>query len=307
MSSERRFLSWVARARVFGGTPMGRYLRINEAVWNRLPTRIRTLRPVESYGRLLHTLVLAHGRREMFHGTFFFRNRPELELIRRLTLRRSANGERVKVAVVGCSNGAEVYSIAWTIRSAHPSLDLLVNAIDVSPEVIQSARDGVYPLGVDRLVREAVLTRVTPEEMDRMFEVEGGAARIKSWLKEGIAWHVADAADPRLAESLGLQDLVIANRLLCHMEPVVADRLLRAIGRLVAPGGYLFVSGIDLDVRTAVAESLRWNPVLDSMRELHEGDNSLRLGWPTKYWGLEPFDARRPDWQSRYASVFQVA
>ncbi|HET6413617.1 MAG TPA: CheR family methyltransferase [Anaeromyxobacter sp.] len=307
MSRGGHFLERAARARVFGGTPMGRYLRINEAVWARLPPKIRTLRPVESYGRLLHALVLAHGRREMFHGTFFFRNRPELELICRLAVQRGTTGEQVKLAVVGCSNGAEVYSIGWTIRSAHPSLNLLVNAVDISPEVIQSARDGVYPLGVDRLVREAVLARVTPEEMDRMFEVAGGVARIRPWLKEGIAWHQADAADPRLAVSLGLQDIVIANRLLCHLEPAVADRVLRAIARLVAPGGYLFVSGVDLDVRMAVAESLRWSPVLESMRELHEGDISLRLGWPTKYWGLEPFDAKRSDWQRRYASVFQVA
>jgi len=41
------------------------------------------------------------------------------------------------------------------------------------------------------------------------------------------------------------------------------------------------------------------------MSEIDEGDPSLRRGWPLQYWGLEPFDQGRSDWQIRYASVFQ--
>ena len=72
------------------------------------------------------------------------------------------------------------------------------------------------------------------------------------------------------------------------------------------PGGYLFVSGVDLNVRTRVARSMNWKPVLDLLREIHEGDFSLLNGWPLGYWATEPFNESRPDWQIRYASVFQV-
>jgi hypothetical protein len=72
------------------------------------------------------------------------------------------------------------------------------------------------------------------------------------------------------------------------------------------PGGHLFVSGVDLDVRTKVARDLGWKPVPDFLEEIHEGDPSLRVSWPHKYWGLEPIDRRRSDWQIRYASVFRI-
>ena len=49
-----------------------------------------------------------------------------------------------------------------------------------------------------------------------------------------------------------------------------------------------------------------WKPVTDLMREIHEGDPSMREVWPLEYWGLEPFRDNRPDWKIRYASVFQV-
>ena len=72
------------------------------------------------------------------------------------------------------------------------------------------------------------------------------------------------------------------------------------------PGGYLFVSGVDLDVRSKVARESGWTPVRDSLEAVHDGDHSLRADWPCKYWGLEPLDATKPDWMLRYASAFQV-
>jgi hypothetical protein len=99
---------------------------------------------------------------------------------------------------------------------------------------------------------------------------------------------------------------VLANRFLCHMEPVAAERCLRNIAGLVKPGGYIFVSGVDLDVRTKVAKELDWQPVSDLVKEIHEGDFSLAKGWPLEWWGLEPFCEDHPDWRIRYASVFRV-
>jgi hypothetical protein len=61
-----------------------------------------------------------------------------------------------------------------------------------------------------------------------------------------------------------------------------------------------------LDVRTKVAKDLHWKPVLDLIREVHEGDPSLTRGWPFGWWGLEPFCEDHPDWRIRYASVFRV-
>jgi hypothetical protein len=46
--------------------------------------------------------------------------------------------------------------------------------------------------------------------------------------------------------------------------------------------------------------------VTELIREIHDGDPSLRQDWPLQYWGLEPFDGRRSDWKMRYSSVFQV-
>jgi chemotaxis methyl-accepting protein methylase len=279
------------------------------------------------YGRHLHALVRLEAERKQYFGTFFLRNRPELELMQRL-INQKAAGSSVDISVLACSKGAEVYSILWAIRSARPDLKFNIHAVDISQEILEFAGRGIYsrksPVvsmsspyedttqngyvawNTDRDQNAPIFERMTDEEVDAMFEVDGDQAKVRPWLKEGIKWLRGDANDAELLGVLGRQDIVVANRFLCHMVPAAAERCLHNVARLVKPGGYLFVSGIDLDVRTRVARALNWKPVTELIREIHDGDTSLRRGWPLEYWGLEPFSDDRPDCGLRYASVFQV-
>jgi len=216
-------------------------------------------------------------------------------------------GATLRICVLACSKGAEVYSILWTIRSARPDLDVRMQAIDISPEVLDFARRGVYSLKDSEFVDIPVFGRTTEEEMGKMFHLEDNRAGIRPELKDGITWQLADAADAALIDKLGPQDLVVANNFLCHMAAADAEKCLRNLSRLARPGGYLVVSGVDLDVRTKIAQELLWQPTADLVEEIHEGDAYLRDGWPWKYWGLEPFSKSKRDWQVRYATVFRVA
>ena len=58
----------------------------------------------------------------------------------------------------------------------------------------------------------------------------------------------------------------------------------------MSPGGYLFVTGVDLDVRTKVALELGWEPIPELRAEIHDGDPLVRSDWPWQWWGLEPLD-----------------
>ena len=316
MLSESRIL------RVCLGRP---YLLLTTSIWRSLPVSLQRLTPARRYGMHLQSLIRLRAVRRQSFGTFFLRNRPELELMRRL-LEERGHGANVAISVVGCSKGAEVYSIAWVMRSARPDVRLHVHAIDISREILEYAERGVYslttPSGLTGPTDEissgdaggrtcmdqsaSLCERMTAAEMEAMFDRSDDRVTVRSWLREGINWYPGNAADPKIASVVGPQDIVVANRFLCHMDPVAAERCLRNVARLVRPGGYLFVSGLDLDVRTKVALEMGWKPVTDLMREIHEGDASLTGGWPLEYWGLEPFDEDRPDWMVRYASVFQI-
>src|SRR6266699_7091257 len=245
-------LEKAASVQFFGKSPAGFYLRLNKRIWRCLPSRVRNLYPVRSYGAWLHSLVCLSARRQQFFGTFFLRNRPALELMRRLAGQKP-HGATLRIAVLGCSIGAEVYSILWTIRSARPDLKVLLCAVDISKEILSFAEKGIYTPDTSQLVNASIFERLTEAEMVEMFDWEGAQAKVKSWLREGIAWQLRDAADRELINILGPQDMVVASNFLCHMAPTDAERCLGHIAQLVSPGGYLFVSGVDLNLRTKVA------------------------------------------------------
>ncbi len=300
------------------------YLRVNMSIWNHLPASVTSWRPVRAYGCHLHNLIQLRAARVQYIGTFFFRNRPELELLGRL-LDQKPQGAPLDVAVLACSKGAEVYSFSYTIRCARPDLNVTLHALDIDRDVLEFAKGGVYSIrppdapSSDTLFERDdvamntsrgqgtwIFERTSRGEMEALFDRDGDRVTVKPRFREGIIWHLGDAGDPGLPDELGPQDIVVANRFLCHMQPREAEACLRNLARLVKPGGYLFVSGLDLSVRSKVARELGWEPVMELIREIHDGDPSLRHDWPLQYWGLEPFDQHRLDWQTRYAAVFQL-
>jgi SAM-dependent methyltransferase len=301
-------VSWrgrILRWRIFGKSPFTAYLIVNQKLWRFLPTSITSGAPLRRYGKFLHRLARAHGKRGQAFSTFLLRNRPALELIRRVAERRS-QGATLRVAVLGCSTGAEVYSVAWTIRTARPDLRLVVHAVDISKEAVDIGSRGRYslkePLGTDT----NIFARMTKAEMEGMFDADGDEVTVKPWFREGIKWHVGDVGGPEIFDALGPQDIVIASNFLCHMDDPSAEACLRNISRLVGPQGYLIATGVNLDIRTKVADALGWTPVQELLEEIHEGDPSLRGLWPCHYAALEPLHKGSQDWRRRYAAAFQV-
>lgn len=286
-------------------SPINFYFRINRRLWSWLPQPFANCSLVRVYGGFLHTIALLHSNRSSNFGTLFMRNRAQLEFIRRFCNQLGKNSI-LRIAVLGCSKGAEVYSIMWTIRKARPDIKITMYAVDISPEILDFAQKGVYSLKRQEYTDTQIFCRISEEEMCEMFDVSGDHAQVKSWLREGIIWRIADVRDPKIMNLLGSQDIVTANNFLCHIDAPSAENCLNNIGHLIKSGGYIIVSGIDLDVRTKVASKFGWEPVKDLMEEIHDGDSFLRRGWPLEYWGLEPLNKARPDWKVRYASVFQI-
>jgi chemotaxis methyl-accepting protein methylase len=307
-SPHSRSLRWKNRAlsaKILGKSPIGFFLQLNRQIWETIPLGLRNLNFIHAYGAWLHSLVRLLSVRQQFFGTFFLRNRPALELMRRLA-EKKAKGSTLRIAVLACSVGAEVYSILWTIRSVRPDLNVVMYAVDISKEILDFAKQGVYADSTCGLVGSSIFERLTAHEMEQMFDTEGDEASVKPWLREGITWRLGDVSTSALVEALGPQDIVVANNFLCHMDPTAAENCLRNIAGLVGQDGYLFVSGVDLEVRAKVAHDFGWRPIPELLEQIHDGDRSVRADWPCYWWGLEPLDRMRHDWQLRYAAVFQL-
>ncbi|MGD0432443.1 MAG: CheR family methyltransferase [Acetobacteraceae bacterium] len=185
------------KTKVVGKILVGAFFRPNQKLWSTFPSTVTKFPPLRAYGSWLHALARMRPIRMSYFYTSFFRNRPLLELARRLADQKSKSAG-LKIAVLGCSIGAEVYSILWTIRAKRRDLKIAVNAVDLSQEALDFAQDGAYPPDPAQFTDAQILAPVTDQELQEMFDGDGNRMRIKPWLKEGIVWRAGDAADPRV-------------------------------------------------------------------------------------------------------------
>ncbi|MEQ1928902.1 MAG: CheR family methyltransferase [Parvularculaceae bacterium] len=246
---------------------------------------------------MLHKLARLRQERVQSNWTCFLRNRAEIAYIAELG-RAVRDGGRLSVAIFGCSTGAEAFSTSYALRDSFGRIQIEIHASDVSVESIETARIARF----DPAGRET--EGLSTEEMEALFEkAPDGALVVRTRWQAPVEFAVVDATAPGLAERAGVHDLVLANKFLCHMPADRARQCLRNLVSTLRPGGVLIASGVELEVRTAVARELGLLPDTAAIEPLHEGDVTLRRGWPFEYWGLEPLDRGRRDYALRYAAA----
>jgi SAM-dependent methyltransferase len=290
----RNRIPWVIRSQ----QPRALSDRAIQMFWNGLPRGVPSWKLTQALGRRIHRRACRVQARGGGCYTRFFRNLPQLELLRDLVLERP-RGVPVKIVSLGCSTGAELYSALWMIQTARPEQEVQALGIDSSETCIEAAARGVYPL---RVIEVAGISETSYEGL---FTREGKTLRVQDWLKKAVTWSIGDVCSSDVAARFGLHDVVIANHFLVQMRPGRAAACLRNLARLVAPDGYLVVSGVDLDVRSPVLRELGFVPVTARCEEIHAAED-VHTAWPLRFWGLEPMDRRRQDWPSRYTSIFRL-
>jgi chemotaxis methyl-accepting protein methylase len=286
--------------------------RIGSSIWSFLPARIQERRLVRTLGDWIHTLSRKFGDRNQSISTWFLRNRPSLLTILDLINENFPSGGSLRLCVLGCSTGPELYSVLWTIRKARSDLQIFPLGIDISEPAIEKAKTGTYFLDEAELrggIMHPLDVPVLSEDLLlELFERNGEGFEIKKWIAAEVQWKVADARDPKTISEFGFFDIVLANNFLIHMKERDAAQCLSDVAQLVKPGGLLICRGVDLGVREQVMRRLKLTPIRARIEEIHNADAAIdaQLDWPWKYWGLEPLDKTRRNWIWRYATVFRA-
>jgi chemotaxis methyl-accepting protein methylase len=272
-------------------------------LWKHLPESILSTTLFRACGKRIHEVISRRDRKSVgghcrCTDTRFFRNIALLEVLRDLAAKKAV-GSGLSIASIGCSTGAELYSLLWFIRSTRPDLEIKACGLDVSKSVIAKASAGNYSKSDEELAY------LSETDVTALFDSGGEVLRIKPFLSRGLKWLVADALDPGLSNILGPQDLVLANNFIGPFFEEKAEKCLINISRIVKPNGYLVLFGMDLDLRARWVKRQGYLPITDRIEQVHVGDRAM-LDWPWTRWGLEPLDKGRADWQTRYAVVFRV-
>jgi chemotaxis methyl-accepting protein methylase len=236
---------------------------------------------------------------------------PQAEVVRDIVA-GERYGSDVKIASIGCSTGAELYSFLYVLRSSLPKTRISGLGIDVSHGVIEVARRAVYDTSKPSSSGLGLFHPGGPEAdmlsddtVAEMFEtLPDGHLRVRDWIRADTSWLSADATNPNLTALVGIQDVILANNFLGPMDDDHAESCVRNLLKLLRPGGIFVAEGTDQDLRARLFPELGLEPQLDRLEDVYNADVG-KHNWPWDRWAHEPIDRKRADWPARYSSIFK--
>lgn len=170
--------------------------------------------------------------------TWFFRDRPALDaLARHVTTEWSAaHGEGIfRVLSVPCSTGEEPYSLAMALdRAGWPAARTRIEAVDISRENLRRAQAGVY--GRNSFRGDDVSFR------EEFFSPAGRDAwRIEERARTPVGFEQGNLLADDFGVGRGLYDAIFCRNLLIYFDRPTQARAIRALEKMLAPGGWMAV------------------------------------------------------------------
>jgi chemotaxis protein methyltransferase CheR len=255
-------------------------------------------------------ITLLTSQRRNCHFTRFLRLPTQFEALSEPVLDfllKNRSVEALKVTVMGCSTGAEPYSIASILRKRYPDLTFRVYAYDIDQGCIDKARSARYTTEDvlnNELIASGFVNNTFDEFVNNTFDKVDGYYVIKKNIRKHVHFSVADALDTNLSRQIGTSDIVFAQHFLIHLKHEQAVKGFRNICRLLNPKAALFIAGIELDMLVKLTRENNLIPCEYKVEEIHKEVGIYGKGWPYTYLGCEPFMTVRKNWQRRYSTIF---
>jgi chemotaxis protein methyltransferase CheR len=173
--------------------------------------------------------------------TYFLRERRQLEalieeIVPAVQARRGGSGASpVSVWSAGCSSGEEPYSIVLMALEAGlaPGRDLRVYASDISRQMLQKARRGVY--------RESSFRQMDPFLREKYFALKDGSYRISDEVKKHVHFAHLNLLDERKSALLGSLDVILCRNVIIYFDLETKRRVVRTFHQKLRPGGFLLL------------------------------------------------------------------
>ena len=200
----------------------------------------------DALGRALDTLLLGVSG--------FFRDPEVFDTLRAQVIPRlAATGGPLRVLSVGCSNGAELYSVAMLLAEAGALDRSRLVGLDCRASAIDSATRAIYP------VEDA--SAVPDDLRAHAFRFTSDGVRVADHLRARAEFEVGDATASLPA---GPWDLVLCRNLTIYLRTPVTERLLEALVARLTPSGTLVLGRAERP-----AASLRLVPLTRCVYQRH--------------------------------------
>lgn len=174
----------------------------------------------------------------LIHVTGFFRDPDVWDALRKKVIdplvADRPDGGVIRAWVSACSTGEEAFSLAIVLIEAAKAVDkhfdIKIFATDTAERALNHARASLFPGGIE--------SEVSPERLQRFFDVEDNSYRIKKELRELVVFAPQNILqDPPFSRL----DICTCRNLFIYLEPPVQRRALDLLHFSLREGGILLL------------------------------------------------------------------
>lgn len=239
------------KAAVIARTGHHYYADKDDQLWERLAQRMAA-RGIDTPAAYLALLEGDAGEAEWtalasevtINETFFFRFAEQFDMLRRRVLppliEARREGRRLRIWSVGCSTGAEPYSIAILLRDligpAIADWRIAITGTDIDERALAIARAGLFTPWALRTLDE--------DARARLFDREGDQYRLKP-IHRGLVrfepHNMIDLLDPAAALQFTEFDLILCRNVLIYFHHDLAVAMVGRLADRLAPDGTLLL------------------------------------------------------------------
>ncbi|WP_114953456.1 CheR family methyltransferase [Sphingosinicella terrae] len=240
------------KAQVIDRTGHFYYAEKDDPLWERIAARMkaRGCPDPAGYRRLLGDGAVGEDEWRRLESavtineTFFFRFAEQFDVLRRILLpgliARARESRRLRIWSVGCSTGAEPYSIAILLddllAGALADWRISITGTDIDEAALETARAARYNAWALRTLGD--------EERVRLFDREGDLYRLKTRYRGLVRFerhNMMDLLDPAAPLQFSDYDLILCRNVLIYFRQDVAKRLIEALTARLDEQGHLLV------------------------------------------------------------------
>lgn len=188
--------------------------------------------------------------------TEMFRDPGFYEALRKEVLPVLATYPLIRIWHAGCSTGEEVYSMAIILHEANLLQRSLLYATDLNPDVLERAKEGIFPLSQMKQYSENYIHSGGKKDFSSYYTSRYDRAKFDRMLSEKMIFATHNLVSDR---SFNEFQLILCRNVMIYFDKDLQDRVLQLFDQSLEPLGFLALGA---------KETIRFSTISPSYKQL---------------------------------------
>jgi len=188
--------------------------------------------------------------------TEMFRDPSFYATLKKEVLPALATYPLIRIWHAGCSTGEEVYSMAIVLHEANLLQKSLLYATDINPDVLEKAKEGIFPLSQMKQYSENYLTAGGKNEFSEYYTSRYDRAKFDKQFSTKMIFATHNLVSDR---SFNEFQLILFRNVMIYFDKDLQDRVLQLFDQSLEPLGFLALGS---------KETIRFSTLASSYKQI---------------------------------------